>query len=335
MTVPIITTGITTTNLLVTGLISTANLVYSTATVGTLKATGITAGALLLSGALNCSGGSVTINNGNVLNILNNGMATGGVNDLIYLDQGLSSNNSAILDFNYIGSGSTSNSVGLGFFSANNKLVVQASGNVGINNTNPGYTFDVSGNARVTSNMIIQGTGTGTSGTLYFNDNNKGIQYSGTNSGTNYFGTNFPTDGIAIFGWVDGTLGTKNPSNKCVLNWNNSGNVGINTTSPGYALDVNGGSRLGAGSTVTYQKLRGSFSAGTLNAGQTLYFSFTFSTAFAALPTMVGNAYTTSGTAPEGVIVGFYSLTTSGFSVSVANKHTATLTTSVNWIAEY
>jgi hypothetical protein len=73
--------------------------------------------------------------------------------------------------------------------------------------------------------------------TFRLSDGNKGIQYSGVNSGITWL-TNFPTDGIAVYGFNDGCLGTTSGGNKAALSWNNSGNVGIGLSNPAYTLDV-------------------------------------------------------------------------------------------------
>lgn len=70
-------------------------------------------------------------------------------------------------------------------------------------------------------------------------DSNKGIKYSGAANNV-YFSNSYPTDGITVFGYVDGSLGTVNGSNKNILNWKSSELVGINTTNQSYTLDVNG-----------------------------------------------------------------------------------------------
>jgi len=108
-------------------------------------------------------------------------------------------------------------------------------GNVGIGVVNPSLALEVSGRS------VMKNAGTGTSGALYLDDSNKGIQYSGNNESVNsYFEGSFPTDGIAVFGFSDGALGTRRGGNKTALVWNSTGNVGIGTTAPGNTLDVSG-----------------------------------------------------------------------------------------------
>jgi hypothetical protein len=68
---------------------------------------------------------------------------------------------------------------------------------------------------------------------MHFGDIGKGLSYSGNSGGINdYFSDTFPVDGVVLWGWLDGSLGTKSPNaitaKKNVLTWNSSGCVGIN-----------------------------------------------------------------------------------------------------------
>ena len=100
-------------------------------------------------------------------------------------------------------------------------------------------------NSSTIGSIIIPGNVNTTQG-IYINDLNKGIVYSGANNNTHYFvgstagGNAFPTDGLTLFGWNDGALGTRFGGNRVVLMWNTRGNVGIGTTNPSNYLHING-----------------------------------------------------------------------------------------------
>lgn len=88
--------------------------------------------------------------------------------------------------------------------------------------------------------QILNGSQTAS---LTLSDINKGIRYSGSNNGS-YFANGFPTDGIVVYGFTDGGLGTKNEDgNKLSVYWNDNQRVGIFNTNPAYALDVSGNCR--------------------------------------------------------------------------------------------
>lgn len=118
----------------------------------------------------------------------------------------------------YTGTGSTAGNVGIGTASPTALFQVGGTGNVGVNSTNPGQTLDVSGTTR--STMFIAGTG--------------GITLGGVNNTT----------------WPSGTSQWTGTS---PIYYN--GNVGINSTTPGQALDVAGSVQatnfIGAGTGLT------------------------------------------------------------------------------------
>jgi hypothetical protein len=138
-------------------------------------------------------------------------------------------------------------------------------GNVGIGVVNPSLALEVSGRS------VMKNAGTGTSGALYLDDNNKGIEYSGNNASVNsYFEGSFPSDGIAVFGFSDGALGTKRGGSKTALAWNSTGNVGIGTTAPANTLDVSGTARITTsvttGALYSTNVVATNSSIGTINA---------------------------------------------------------------------
>ena len=120
---------------------------------------------------------------------------------------------------------------------------------VGIGTTNPQYTLDVNGTGRFVSG-ISTGTLTVTNnlnmyssvfhntyGSYLTNSTSNGLIYSSVVSGPNLYGVG------------GGTLGYN--GNVSVISWNSSGNVGINTTSQTYNLDVIGSMRVSGGMYLT------------------------------------------------------------------------------------
>jgi len=63
-----------------------------------------------------------------------------------------------------------------------------------------------------------------------------GVRYAGPSSKFN----NYDPNGAVIYGEDGGVLGTTKNQEKVVLSWSDDGRVGINTTDPANALDVNG-----------------------------------------------------------------------------------------------
>ena len=89
---------------------------------------------------------------------------------------------------------------------------------------------------------------------IFFSDTNKGIQYNGANTGGSYWANSLPTDGVSVFGWADGVLGTKSGGQANSLYWNTTGITVYGN------LNFNGGGQIGSNSGTLY----GSFSATVL-----------------------------------------------------------------------
>ena len=104
---------------------------------------------------------------------------------------------------------------------ANKGMTGNVTGNV------TGTTGTFSGNIQGNQVKIQENSITFTTG------NDKGLLYTNTNN-TNWNGTNTPafkpSDGMVLYGWKDGALGTKNGGDKASLKWSDDGNVSVRGT---------------------------------------------------------------------------------------------------------
>ena len=133
------------------------------------------------------------------------------------------------------------NSTAQNITTAHARVTILSGGNVGINNTAPSYTLDVSGTGRFTDTITSTKSGVAfqgqTTSRICLGDGNKGMAYSSTAAP---WASSKPSDGIVLYGWSDGALGTINGGQKTTLYWNDSQQVGINNSAPAYTLDVSG-----------------------------------------------------------------------------------------------
>ncbi|KKW06483.1 MAG: hypothetical protein UY42_C0033G0001, partial [Parcubacteria group bacterium GW2011_GWA2_49_16] len=126
---------------------------------------------------------------------------------------------------------------------ANDRFVIDGSGNVGIGTTGPGQKLDVAGNA-VFSGGYVYGSSL-TQG--YIEINSSGIQvYNAEGTGGNplRIGSGYAAPGI----YRGGDITLRSEGGNIVLNPEGTGvpgNVGIGTTTPGSKLSVSGGVSVG------------------------------------------------------------------------------------------
>ena len=123
-------------------------------------------------------------------------------------------------------------------------LFVNAAGNVGVGQTNPVFTLDTTGTARVTSNLVVGGQSTPT--TPFWIQKNAASGISGTAQSawrgqallTDANGTQFLSIGSDQTNAVSFLQAYGAGVNKPLSLQPNGGNVGIGTASPGYQLTV-------------------------------------------------------------------------------------------------
>ena len=132
--------------------------------------------------------------------------------------------NTGKIVFNYAGDGSTSNSVGLGFYNADNLLVVRANGNVGIGTTSPIGPLDIAAPAvgsAIGATNAQQAYNFSRLRIKHYSDSNLGLSIGYAGANHTYIqacyneGTTAPLS-LNTFG----------------------GNVGVGLANPGYKLEV-------------------------------------------------------------------------------------------------
>jgi hypothetical protein len=171
--------------------------------------------------------------------------------------------NTGKIVFNYAGNNSTSNSVGVGFYNADNILVVRGDGNVGIGTTVPGAKLDISGGQYNTGLIVRTSSDNGAGLNLKNTDPNGtgGHDWYIISTGSGNGG------GPGNLGFYDGTSGNY------MVYFKGNGYVGIGTTSPGFRLDVshntheafrviNSGSANGNNATAQFLNTHGNHSWG-------------------------------------------------------------------------
>lgn len=294
------TTSVTTPNLYSTNVVASTvtastllltNLSATNASIGTLNAnTGVTAGLVLVtSGGLSASFNSNTVGNifttgGNVginttspqqqleISPVNwSGNVNGGIRlstiwpqgqtGYLFTNLNLKSNPGGTFRF-----GLDVNGNGSGGNTIEAMSVDVYGGRIGINNTSPAYTLDVSGGARVTTGIttgVVLATTSVSTGALYVtNGTITNVIYAAATSGTLNVSTGITTGMILVTG---GGLSASFSSNTVGSIFTNGANVGIGTTAPQTALDISGGLNVSSSVTIGSTLMPGADS--TINIG--------------------------------------------------------------------
>jgi hypothetical protein len=134
-------------------------------------------------------------------------------------------------------------STNLGVWQASGTNIYRVGGNVGIGVSSPTAALDISGVTHTSGPILLKGAG----------DINHGVGYA--TSVTNFNNLGAP-DGPILWGYNGGALGAMNTGAQLDLVWTQSGNVGIGTTNPGSALDVDGNIEL-EGTHLIYNSANG------------------------------------------------------------------------------
>jgi hypothetical protein len=157
----------------------------------------------------------------------------------LYLGVAAATHNTGIIQFNYTSSGSTSNSIGLGFYGSNNIMNITSAGNVGIGTTSPGSSLHIAGSipSSPVGNGIHQGIDSSNYAAIQLNSSIGGYIDFGV-SGGDYQARITSTSGNITF--------QSNSGSGAYIHLSNGG-VSINNTSPSYSLDVTGTGRFTGG----------------------------------------------------------------------------------------
>ncbi|MER0440440.1 hypothetical protein [Emticicia sp. W12TSBA100-4] len=206
-----------------------------------------------------------------------------------------------------------------------NRMLIGATGRIGINTITPAARLHIfNGNSGV--------GGTPADELIIENSANNYIQMMNpqTNEAGLLFGlpSSLVSGGIIYNNASSGALDFRTNNNQTQVRINNSGNVGIGTTTPTAKLDVNGTAKIGTNGTVIKEIIRHTHSgvSFSLSANSSIEVNFNISVPNAQPGSAI--AVTTSKRLPVGVIqnvscevagevkVGFYNTTSSAVSLS-------------------
>ena len=229
--------------------IATTSPVYTLDVYGTIRAYGTSLPQIIL-------GDQTPDSSSRAICALSSTMATGSFR---YITLGVSqaTNNQAEFSFYYSGSGSSSNRIGMGLYGAE-RMSILGNGNVGFNNTSPGYTLDVNGAARLGAMYSIGGTSP-----MYI-----GCVSAYTGSG-NTFAMYQGSAGDTVINAASGQTIEFKINNAEYMRVHSNSYVGINQPAPAYQLDVNG--NLNCNGTLTGIGAYFQVSGGRGTAGNNLF----------------------------------------------------------------
>lgn len=184
---------------------------------------------------------------GPLLTVLSNALGSA-TNSFINLGGAASTNNSGFISFlSTGGAGASSNFLGLGVWGRdafNSPLAITGSGFIGINNTNPQFTLDVNGSARVTGGEII-----GSISQATFGPGNYGqVRMVGGTVGSMW--RNDGSSLLLLFTNPNDAYGQWNSLRPLCVNVS-TGFLGLNNTAPSFTLDVNGSARITGTTTLS------------------------------------------------------------------------------------
>jgi hypothetical protein len=241
-------TNVTSTN------ITSTNIVASNITVASLV---ITTGTLLMNSNQNIPINFSTSYSGAFTNLAfifapNQTNGNNSCSTRIFHGQGVgASYNSGQIGFNYISSNNVNNFASFSVYGVSPTINVNGNGYVGINTTAPAYTLDINGSFRAQSNI------NGVPNSFYVGNSNSGsaaygiIQiYNDTSNNLSMFlnSTSRSNDGGLSAATIRNDGGPLRlsalTSNASYLYLSTSGNVGINTSTPSYTLDIAGTSKI-------------------------------------------------------------------------------------------
>ena len=210
-------------------------------------------------------------------------------------------------------------------------------GKVGINNSSPSYTLDVSGSARFTQALYAN-----IGGAPAYQLDNQGYCQAKNSAGT-FESFMWPrwSDNIMYINYGSSGFNIRNNSSSSALFLNNAGQLGVNTTSPAYPLDVSGTAR------VTGQVIAGGVAipkiqSGCYNVNQRACFNFPV--AFNTVPVLTATfaGYASSTSAPSSasgaaymMVFYPYNITTTGFCMEAIQLQSGSANLSDGWSGFY